>query len=165
MSDSNRWEVVSIREYTDRTGVQRTNWTKIGTGFTNKNGSINVILDAFPIDGKLQLQVPMTQAEKDAKFSGQGRAMRQQNQQNYQQGNPRNTGQQQRSSNAQRYGSRGASRPQQGGFVPEEPYTPDDGASEGGYDEGGGPPGWDINGTWVTDARQLPKDHPDYVPF
>ena len=31
-------------------------WTKIGTGFVNKDGSINVILQAFPVNGKLHIR-------------------------------------------------------------------------------------------------------------
>lgn len=31
-------------------------WTKIGAAFVNKDGSINVFLDAFPKDGKIQIR-------------------------------------------------------------------------------------------------------------
>ena len=31
-------------------------WTKVGIGFLNKDNSINVILDAMPISGKLQIR-------------------------------------------------------------------------------------------------------------
>jgi hypothetical protein len=172
---SNRWDVMSIREYTDRAGVQKTNWTKIGVAFTNKNGSINVQLDAFPIDGKLQLQVPLTPEEKERLGFGQGRqqqggGQQQQGGQRQQQGqgNPRNAGQQQRNANAQRYGSRGASQPQQQSFGPppppqQVPHYQQDEYHPGGPD--GQEAGWEVNGVWITDARQLPKDHPDFIPF
>lgn len=32
-------------------------WNKIGTGFLNRDGSINVILDAYPANGRLQVRL------------------------------------------------------------------------------------------------------------
>ena len=178
---SNRWDVMSIREYTDRAGVQKTNWTKIGVAFTNKNGSINVQLDAFPIDGKLQLQVPLTPEEKERMGFGGGRqqgqqqnqggGQRQQQQGGYggrqQQGNPRNAGQQQRQQAASRFGGRGPSQPQGGGFQPNQPYEPP-AQDENDYSNDATPQqesGWMVNGVWITEARDLPPDHPDHIPF
>ena len=34
----------------------KSRWTKVGAAFLNKDGSINVLLDAFPKDGKLQIR-------------------------------------------------------------------------------------------------------------
>ncbi len=34
----------------------RTFWPRIGTAFTNANGSVTVKLDAIPVGGKLQIQ-------------------------------------------------------------------------------------------------------------
>lgn len=34
----------------------RSRWIKIGVAFVNRDGSINVILDCIPIDGKIQLR-------------------------------------------------------------------------------------------------------------
>lgn len=31
-------------------------WTKIGVAYINKDNSINVILNAFPVSGKLQIR-------------------------------------------------------------------------------------------------------------
>ena len=31
-------------------------WTNVGVAFVNKDGSINVILNAFPVSGKLQIR-------------------------------------------------------------------------------------------------------------
>jgi len=45
-------DVFSITEGKD--GQSR--WIKVGTAFINKDGSINVFLDAFPKDGKLQIR-------------------------------------------------------------------------------------------------------------
>lgn len=36
----------------------KTFWLRVGTAFTNKDGSINVYLDAVPLNGKLQLREP-----------------------------------------------------------------------------------------------------------
>lgn len=35
---------------------ERNRWTKIGIGFVNRDQSINVILDAFPVSGRLHIQ-------------------------------------------------------------------------------------------------------------
>ena len=171
----NRWDVMSIREYTDRTGVARTQWTRVGAGFTNQNGSINIILELVPcaIDGeiKLQLQVPLSKEEKEAKFGGGGQAMRQEHAGSY----PQNEGtrgarpapgqgfatphqrQQQAApqGNAQRYNNRPPPQQQ----VPQ--YAPAPGPQ--------GPP-WIFTGpdgvTYETsDPSQLPQDHPDHIPF
>lgn len=32
-------------------------WNKIGTGFLNRDGSINVILDAYPANGRLHVRL------------------------------------------------------------------------------------------------------------
>lgn len=34
----------------------KSHWTKIGKAFVNKDGSINVFLNALPIDGKIQIR-------------------------------------------------------------------------------------------------------------
>lgn len=65
-----RWDVVSIREYTDGSGQQRTSWTKVGVGFTNQNGSINIQLEQVPLNGKLQLQVPISKEERERRRGG-----------------------------------------------------------------------------------------------
>ncbi len=81
---------MSMREYESK-GEKKTAWTKIGTGWTNKNGSINVQLDAFPLDGKIQLQVPLTEEQWAARKQGPG-GQRQGgggNQQRYRQGTSR----------------------------------------------------------------------------
>ena len=31
-------------------------WTKIGVAFVNKDASLNVVLDAFPVHGKLHIR-------------------------------------------------------------------------------------------------------------
>ncbi|HPW46038.1 MAG TPA: hypothetical protein PKU96_06705 [bacterium] len=34
----------------------KSRWVKIGSAYGNKDGSINVILDALPCDGKVQIR-------------------------------------------------------------------------------------------------------------
>lgn len=38
-------------------------WNRIGSAFVNGDGSVTVVLDALPMDGRLVIRVP---AEKDA---------------------------------------------------------------------------------------------------
>ena len=53
METKKRWNVYSIRK---REGMSRSFWMKVGVGFVNADGSINLYLDATPLDGKLQLR-------------------------------------------------------------------------------------------------------------
>ncbi len=62
MSEANgspkRLAVLAIIEYPDKEdeGKKHTRWVKIGVGWPNRDGSINLSLDAFPI-GTNRLQV------------------------------------------------------------------------------------------------------------
>lgn len=62
-----RYDAMSVREYQSN-GQTKTAWTKIGAAFENKDGSIGIQLDAFPVNGKIILQVPLTREEREAKF-------------------------------------------------------------------------------------------------
>lgn len=46
------WDAYQI---TEREG-SKAQWNKIGVAFLNRDNSINVLLDAFPKDGKVQLR-------------------------------------------------------------------------------------------------------------
>jgi hypothetical protein len=37
-------------------GEDNTQWTKIGVAFVNKDGSLNVVLDALPYTGKIHIR-------------------------------------------------------------------------------------------------------------
>ena len=52
MQEKRMFKVISFVERKDKT----TYWMKIGTGFPNRDGSINLYLDAMPIHPKLQLR-------------------------------------------------------------------------------------------------------------
>lgn len=42
--------------FTTREVKGRTIWTRIGTAFTNKDSSLNVVLDALPMGGRLHIR-------------------------------------------------------------------------------------------------------------
>lgn len=48
----------SLRVYTivERGEDKKDLWLRIGTAFTNKDGSLNVLLNALPLDGKLHIR-------------------------------------------------------------------------------------------------------------
>jgi len=58
--------------------VTRTNgkehWLRIGSAFTNRDGSMNLYLDAVPMNGKLQVRdyVPQTERSNDAGGTEEG---------------------------------------------------------------------------------------------
>lgn len=39
-------------------------WREIGVAFENRDGSINVKLDAFPVNGEMQLRVPQPREDE-----------------------------------------------------------------------------------------------------
>ena len=55
--------------YTIRNGNDdKTYWDRIGAAFVNKDGSLNVVLNALPLDGKLHIRDPKP-AEADTPAS------------------------------------------------------------------------------------------------
>ena len=46
----------------DKDGDERSRWVKIGIGFINKDDSMNIYLDALPVNGKMNV--------RDAKNNG-----------------------------------------------------------------------------------------------
>jgi hypothetical protein len=60
MPDNKRMKVLCPLE---RNG--KTFWMRVGVAFANKDGSINVYLDAFPTDRKLQIR-PLDERETPA---------------------------------------------------------------------------------------------------
>ncbi len=48
-----RLAVFSIREVKDRSS---TIWVRAGSAFVNKDGSMNVLLDVLPLDGRLHVR-------------------------------------------------------------------------------------------------------------
>ena len=54
-------EVFTISEGKENT----TRWTKIGVAFVNRDDSINVILDALPVSGRLHIRDRAKEEKKD----------------------------------------------------------------------------------------------------
>ena len=54
-SKNGRMDAFAIIE---RDGLEKPIWLKVGSSFQNRDGSINVLLDAIPVNGKLQLRAP-----------------------------------------------------------------------------------------------------------
>lgn len=52
-------ESITIKDVfstSEREGDGKKYWTKIGVGFLNRDNSINVILDAYPTNGRLHIR-------------------------------------------------------------------------------------------------------------
>ncbi len=60
---SKRYDVLNPREATVK-GEKKTFWDRCGVAFENKDGSINVRLHQFPLNGELQLRVPKPKEEQ-----------------------------------------------------------------------------------------------------
>jgi hypothetical protein len=51
------------------TREEKDRWVRIGVAFENNDGSINVFLDALPVNGKLQIRDPKPKEEAEEKPS------------------------------------------------------------------------------------------------
>ena len=59
-SASKMMDVFTIIE---KEGSDRSFWVKVGACFSNRDGSLNVFLDALPVNGKLQIRAREPAAE------------------------------------------------------------------------------------------------------
>ena len=66
-------DVFAIVE-TKSEGRDRTRWIRVGVAFDNKDGSVNVLLDALPLAGRLQIR--MREGDPDPAENGPGRGGR-----------------------------------------------------------------------------------------
>ena len=57
-------DVFSISEREPASPAGKDRWTKIGIGFVNRDNSINVVLDALPLNGRFQIRDRPTSREK-----------------------------------------------------------------------------------------------------
>lgn len=55
--------------YTINEGSSKNYWLQIGSGFENKDGSINIIFNALPLNGKIQVRLKPN--EKKNKSEGE----------------------------------------------------------------------------------------------
>jgi hypothetical protein len=54
---ADRFDVYVVDEYKDKTGEEKSNWTRIGTAWPHKDGKgFNLQLTAFPMSGKLVMR-------------------------------------------------------------------------------------------------------------
>ena len=56
-NEKRMWDAYHVREYSEG----KSQWTRIGIAFLNRDQSINVVLDALPITGKVQLRLKDSQ--------------------------------------------------------------------------------------------------------
>lgn len=49
-------DVFAISERPSGSGEAKERWTRIGIGFVNRDNSINVVLDAMPLNGRFQIR-------------------------------------------------------------------------------------------------------------
>jgi hypothetical protein len=67
---ADRYDVLTSRKYTDKQGNEKTSWTKIGTAFACRDGvSLNVTLDAFPVNGQLYITPPKPRAVTPERYA------------------------------------------------------------------------------------------------
>ena len=60
-------DVFTISEQAEgRADGARERWTKIGVGFVNRDGSLNIVLDAAPLNGRLHVRDRRPQAAPSA---------------------------------------------------------------------------------------------------
>jgi len=67
MSDTRpgvRFDVFTVQ---DRGRGKPAFWLRIGSAFLNKDKSLSVVLDALPMDGRLQIRRPKEAAEGDGR--------------------------------------------------------------------------------------------------
>ncbi|MBI1909739.1 MAG: hypothetical protein HYS22_06180 [Deltaproteobacteria bacterium] len=61
MEETNLKDVYTI---TERGSEEKNLWTRIGIGFVNKDNSINVVLDAIPVNGRIHIRDRQNKTKK-----------------------------------------------------------------------------------------------------
>ena len=63
-------ETITLKDvYTisERAGAEeKSRWTRVGIGFVNRDNSINIVLDAIPTNGRLQVRDRQNKKEREA---------------------------------------------------------------------------------------------------
>lgn len=57
-------DVYSISDRDSTSNGDKERWTRIGIGFVNRDNSINVVLDAIPINGRFHIRDRQTQKKE-----------------------------------------------------------------------------------------------------
>ena len=47
------------------TGAEKSRWLECGVAFTNRDGSLNLLLNALPVNGRLQVRASNGKGERD----------------------------------------------------------------------------------------------------
>jgi hypothetical protein len=48
------------------TGAEKSRWLECGVAFTNRDGSLNLLLNALPVNGRLQVRTANGRGEREA---------------------------------------------------------------------------------------------------
>jgi len=48
------------------TGGEKSRWLECGVGFTNRDGSLNLLLNALPVNGRLQVRAANGKGERES---------------------------------------------------------------------------------------------------
>ena len=51
-------------------GRERSRWVRVGVAFDNRDGSVNVLLDALPLSGRLQIRSRQSESAAEASVTG-----------------------------------------------------------------------------------------------
>ena len=69
-TEAKRLDVFTI---TEREGQDKSFWNKVGAAFPNQDGSLNVVLNCNPADGKLHIREPRANGDGDAQPEGESK--------------------------------------------------------------------------------------------
>ena len=56
MKGNPKSQIMEVYTIVDKEGFERSFWLKIGAAFRNRDNSINLYLDALPLNGRLQIR-------------------------------------------------------------------------------------------------------------
>ena len=66
LSSGTRLDVFNVKDFERADGTKDSMWNRCGSAFVNKDGSLNVLLDLLPADGKLHIRAPSPKKEVEA---------------------------------------------------------------------------------------------------
>lgn len=67
-------DVYMIKETKTGPRKGRARWIRIGAAYENKDGSLNVVLDALPLSGRLHIRDPNESRQGEIPFAGRSAA-------------------------------------------------------------------------------------------
>lgn len=65
--DTNKKNYKAVYTIVERERDAKKFWLRVGTAFENRDGSLNIYLDAVPTNGTLQVRDPLPVEERDRK--------------------------------------------------------------------------------------------------